>query len=212
MKIDVSWSPNPFGKVIQLTMHPWFPTVSGHKSERIIMIFLWFIPRAITQHHSEQQKQNDVTSVLQVRLTFLFKRVFTQFNMQEDLRELLCLVFSFSACYPCWLGHAPVCPQRLAPSQVTTRLSLQLGAIASAGCISITSKKKKEKRKRLWRSRAKLSTSTTPSGCCQDQQLTQLLQYSDQCFKETLVHLCCMVFLERPSIGWWCCCWNISLC
>lgn len=96
---------------------------------------------------------------------------------QEELRELLCLVFSFSARYPCWLGRAPVCPQRLALSQVPAGLLLDPFALhlfflfkKEPDCVQCK--------------RAQLSSSTSPPRCCEDQQLAQLFQHSDERFRE----------------------------
>lgn len=208
MKIIVSWSPNSFRKVMSLIMlYAFLQSLA-----KIWKSLLWFftIYEAIT-HQSEQQKQSDVTSVLQVRLTVPFKWLFTKPNTQElHLKpggaEGAALFGVLIFC----LLPLPIGPRSGLSTEISpvTSYNSPLPAAASngAGCISITLKK------RLRRSRAQLSTSTTPSGCCQDQQLTQLLHHLDLHFKETLVHLCCIVFLETDALGWWCCYWNILLC
>lgn len=82
---------------------------------------------------------------------------------QEALRELLCLVFSFSACCPCWLGRAPRWPEEISP--VTIYIS-PLPAAASSGAGHRRNKQ--------------LSSSTSPPGCCRDRQLA-CFNASDQC-------------------------------
>lgn len=121
---------------------------------------------------------------------------------QEELRELLCLVFSFSACYSCWLGRAPVCPQRLALSQVPARLLLQLGAtVLDPLALHLFFLFKKEPDCEQC-NRAQLSSLTSPPRCCEDQQLAQLFQRLDERFRENRGLIGAASFLETHLFFW----------
>ncbi len=159
------------------------------------------MPRAVTQRHSAQQRRRDLTCVSRVRPAFPFKGPLAQLHTQELHSKpggakgaalfgvlIFCLL-------PLLIGPCSGLSAEISP---VTSYNSPLPAAGSNGYISITSEKKKY---RLRCSRAQLSSSATTSGCCQDQQLAQLFQRSDQRFKETLVPLCCVVFPDR-SVFW----------